>query len=718
MLGRTQCNSCNLRHTVLAVLFSVAINIPFLGQPFHMDDAIYLLLARNVPRSPLFPQDIGVHVEGIWASDLASMEHPPLMAYLLAAGAVVAHGFREVPLHALFLLFPAILGYSMLSLSRRLTRHPLTATALLMLAPSVFVMSHTLMTDLPHLSLWMLALALFTEGVDEAKVGRVWAGAACAALASYISPAALCLLPLAALYAYLKGRPRWGLITVILPVVAQGFWWLANYLHYARFTPGWVLHYYFATEHVLGLQLLSQKCTYTLLAVGGLTLSPVIFCSSVYRRYLALGLPLGMGLTIATEARTYPLPLLAAFVVFFAFGFAAVIGNLFVVPKKNRDDSEHASNLFLEIWFFGAFLFAVLFYMTGSARYLLPVVPPLVLLVVRRLESEDGEFRFKLLSGTAIATGGLLALALGVADLNFAKVYRDFASHMRSLPETGMHKTWFTGEWGLRAYLELLGGQELGRRDARPRPGDLLVVPTTAVPYSTLFDDNSRRQSVVMVAPSRLCFDVPALPHPAKLLFEVGMPGWQKSDGLDFVVQWNGRTLVAQRLLPELGKTWQRVETPLPDSPTGSGQLAFSAQVGASGNADADWIAISRGRIESTNGKREPVLFGLRAHMSEARMTAEPDMNYHTPGNKPIFEMPVWLNQDPALRLVGERRYTIPWPVRLLDSRSHAGFWSMGWGLLPFSIAVDRSPIEVIRIYKVVRPVDGFDERDPAWYSK
>jgi hypothetical protein len=706
------------RPAVLAVLFSILINIPFLGQPFHMDDAIYLLQARNVPRNPLFPQDIGVHVEGIWAPDLASMEHPPLTAYLLAAGAWLARGLREIPLHALFLVFPAILGFSMLSISRRLTHHPLSATALLMLTPTVFLMSHTLMTDLPHLSLWMLAVSLFTSGVDEANMGYVWAGAASAALASYISPASLCLIPLLALYASLKGRPRCGLAAVLVPALAQGLWWLANYLHYARFTPGWLFHYYFATEHVLSLQAISQKCLYAVVAIGGVTLSPVILCSSAYRRFLALGLPLGMGLTIGTEAGSYPLPLLAAFVVFFSFGFAAIIGSLCNFSEKSGGDPERIVDIFLRIWFLGAFLLAVLFYMTGSARYLLPLAPALVLLSVRRLETVESEFRFRIVSGAAILTGGMLSLALGIADFSFAKVYRDFASHLGSLPEAKKRNIWFTGEWGLRAYVEILGGQELGRRDVRPRPGELLVVPSTAVPYSTLFDDNSSRLSIVMLAPSRLCFDVPALPRPASLLFEVGLPGWQKSDGLDLEVQWDGHTLFAQRLLPEQGKIWRRVEIPLPGSNQGIGRLALSAEVGVSGNADADWVAISHARIQAGNGPRESVQFGLREHMREARVTAEPKVNYHTRGNKPVFEMPVWLSQDPALRLVEEQRYTTPWPFRLLDSRVRAGFWSSGWGMLPFSVAADQTPIEVIRTFEVIRVVDGFDEHDPCWYSK
>jgi hypothetical protein len=702
----------------LVVLFFMIMHTPFLGQAFHMDDAIYLILARNVSRNPAFPQDVGVHVEGIWADDLASMEHPPLTTYILAAGAWLARGFSEVPLHALFLVFTAVLGFSMYSLSSRFTCHPLAATALLLSAPVVFVMSNTLMTDLPHLALWVLAIALFTRGVDEEKAHWVHTGAAAAAVATYISPAALSLVPLLALYAFLKKRPRYGMPAILLPFLAQGFWWLANYSHYGRFTPGFVFHYYFASERVLALQALSRKSLYAVLAVGGLTVSPVVFCCTPFRRFLWLGLPLGVGTAVVSEARDYPWLLVAAFVLFFACGFAAIAGSLSHVFKQGGADAGRTAECFLAIWLLGALLLAVLFYMTGSARYLLPAVPPLVLLAVRRLEASMDASRFRIVGGAAILTTCLLSLALGVADFRFAEVYRDFASHLKSVPDLGTRRIWFTGEWGLRAYLEPIGGQELGRRDARPRPRDLLVVPSLAVPYSTLFSKNVSHESIVMVAPSRIRFEVPALHRPGTLYFLIGMPYWRRSDGLDFLVQWGDRVLFSQRLLPEDGRAWRPVEIPLPESEQVSNKLVLSAQVGVSENADADWVAVSHARVRTVDGQRELVHFSLRAHLSGAEVSADRQVNYHTPENRPVFEMPVWLDQEAPARALSERRYAPSWPVRLLDARSRAGFWSMGWGLLPFSATLDRTPLEEIRIFEITRTVDGFDEHDPSWYSR
>jgi hypothetical protein len=63
----------------------IAIDAPFLNQPFHMDDGLFLLLARNVRNHVWFPQDRTVLFEGLFGADLASTEHPwPITIYLLA----------------------------------------------------------------------------------------------------------------------------------------------------------------------------------------------------------------------------------------------------------------------------------------------------------------------------------------------------------------------------------------------------------------------------------------------------------------------------------------------------------------------------------------------------------------------------------------------------------------------------------------------------------
>lgn len=54
---------------------------------------------------------------------------------------------------------------------------------------------------------------------------------------------------------------------------------------------------------------------------------------------------------------------------------------------------------------------------------------------------------------------------------------------------------------------------------------------------------------------------------------------------------------------------------------------------------------------------------------------------------------------DRSLDLVDRRIYSVASPIRLLDLRTHAGFWSDGWGVLPFWFSWE--PMDEIAVYRV-----------------
>jgi len=55
-----------------------------------------------------------------------------------------------------------------------------------------------------------------------------------------------------------------------------------------------------------------------------------------------------------------------------------------------------------------------------------------------------------------------------------------------------------------------------------------------------------------------------------------------------------------------------------------------------------------------------------------------------------------------SLVKLDERVYWIHSPFRLLDLHSHAGFWSDGWGVLPFSLS--REDLDELSVYRVSGP--------------
>jgi hypothetical protein len=705
------------------VLVTVAINAPFFNQAFHMDDGLFLLLARNVRNHPWFPQDQPVLFEGLFGTDLASTEHAwPITAYLMALCARIG-GFSELCIHVGFLVFPIIMAVSIHSIARRVTRHPVLASLTLVCMPAVYVNSHTLMADIPQLSLWLAALALLSHGIHSGKMNWVWVAAAVSAVALLLSYSGCCLILLMAFYAALRRNCRAAVIALAVPASAFSIWLAINSFHYHRVTPVMIITGYLFAKRVLAPELVVQKTVSAILTLGGVTMFPLLFLVLARKGALAAGI---FATCISCFFLVASMPGLLQGVmlaVFLAAGCAAVLESGCVTItalasiRKNR--RQAVEDLLLGTWFFGMLFFSLVVYMTGSARYLLPALPPLLLIMFRRLESRAGEKKAFGVAAANLVLSGALAVSLAIADYKFAGIYREFASSMKISSNGTETRLWFTGEWGLRTYLEQLGGQELGRRDARPRPGDLLVVPSLATPYKTLFSETLALDSIVMLAPSGVTFDVPRLPEGCVLVYTIGMPFYDKSDGLDFIVRFQSesgsRILHHERLLPAAGRQWRVHEIPLPAAEAGA--VVFTADVGDTGNAEADWLALARARICRRDAQGETVLYDFRAHLKTARIDSVPGIQYHTEGNQPVLAMTTWLEQEPATILQGRYEFDPAFPLRLLDERSHAGFWGSSWGLLPFSIRLPGSSLESISVYEITRLVDAYGEATPSWYS-
>jgi hypothetical protein len=342
----------------------------------------------------------------------------------------------------------------------------------------------------------------------------------------------------------------------------------------------------------------------------------------------------------------------------------------------------------------------------------------LVLLLIRAAESRGGVVHHRI--GLVAALGAAWSLAVATADAELAGTYRRFASDVK--PYLGQGKLWFTGEWGFRAYLEQLGGEELGRRDARPRQGDWIAAPRLATPYSTLFTELLSMPSLVLLAPSEMSVPIPELPPGCSLAFSAGMPFPRQSDGIDFAISYEQdgrrRVLWTGRLDPADWSRWRRMEIPLDETSGGHGGLRFSVSPGPLRNADADWLALAHARIRSVTGTHETVYLDINRAINSAKVIAAPGAQYHTPGNRPVFIEDVWLKQEPAMVPTAVFRYRPILPLRILDSTTRAGFWSMGWGLLPAGVSPGNDVLEEITLYRVIREVESYGETDPSWYPE
>ncbi|MBE0429577.1 MAG: glycosyltransferase family 39 protein [Thermoleophilia bacterium] len=464
----------------VVLVFVLIITLPFLGQPLHVDDAIFWDFAKNSLENPAQLHLSDYYLKGEDVSIFRDT-HPPV-SWLYLSLIMLAAGEKEMVLHAGFIVFPLIAGISMFFLARRFTRNALLATILFLSTPLVMVMSHTLMGDLPMLAFWLAATAAYIYGVDKKDLSLLLLSGLLATLAIFTGYQALALLVLLPGYALLKQGFSWRFyLPLLFPLAAFGLFTQYNLSAYGelpRFT------------HVQGLSVQHDdvlgRFLGTLLRTGGISIFPVLLALlfSLRRKlYLILPVVLAGSAAIAFFGYGDNLPassslLFTVFLTGAVMAVAAVVSELAAQSahaiKRQAPDTDF---VFLGLWMLVYMGLIIILLPHSSAKYILPILAPLILIFMRELELGFSiPSTLKTVSVITIIVTAFSALVLSVADYKLAQVYKDYSLELRERhsPEGTV---WFVGEWGFRHYMESEGYRYLTSASSAPREGDIIVKP-------------------------------------------------------------------------------------------------------------------------------------------------------------------------------------------------------------------------------------------------
>jgi len=467
---------------VLLVGLALTLSAPFVAQAFHIDDVLYLDIARNVFKNPQFPLDMPYVFEGKLVT-MWGHTHPPLNSYLLA-GLLLLGGRRppsEVFLHASYLFFPLLAAVSFYFLARRFVTSPFLAGALFVTVPTLVVSAHTLMADVPLLALWLAATVLFIRGVDR-NDSRLEAAALLPVTAAiFMAYQGLALIPLLALYAFQHRRlSKRCIVLLSLPALALFGWQFAGYMHKGR-APASMLFHYLGPMGLWRPMVKVRTAASTLAYLGGV-LIPFPFLFLAFGRR-GKGLPLiaaiaagavGVELGSALAYKYNPLEK-AFFILCFAGGLLAAFEALIRVGRSVLRRERDSEAVFLSLWLLGVLSYCAFVFPSGAARYLLPAAPPLILLLLQGSEGRlTASGSWRAFYATLLPCQFVLGVALAGTDYTVARIYRqfsnDFAAHYLARGETFL----FSGEWGFHYYLTALGG-EVMTQDSVGRSGELVV---------------------------------------------------------------------------------------------------------------------------------------------------------------------------------------------------------------------------------------------------
>jgi hypothetical protein len=494
-----------LRASIVIAVATLATTLPFANKAIHIDEVYFIEVAENILKDPLRPyagavglEDIDYRVfdaAGRCPDTFTSMVHPPLVPYVMALVAWAVRGLSEAWLHLAFAPFALGAGLAAYGLARRFTRHPLAATLLLVLSPIYMLSAQSLMTDMPALALSLGALAFGVDSVDEDKRWKVALAGCLAGFAIVTRYACIMTVPLLLLYGFSQRRLRMSLLSLPGAAAVFGVWAAQNLIyhgrlhvlasipHYRLFYEGQSFDWSGLVKNALGdlagLGGTSFAAAGLLLVVGGWRRWSAFAAAALAASSVFWLRPRGV-----ERLETYSPIEVAAVSVCFALGFLLLAEALQPLPAlgaaaARQPDRRLDDRAFLAIWLLMALIGALLFLPFATARYMLPALPPLLFLLVRREDSLWPARRWlRIAFALVVAQSLLLGALLSLADDELAGRYRALAASARA---SYAHRTiWFVGEWGFRYYMGTQGGRYLRSIDDTPQSGDIIIRPSIA----------------------------------------------------------------------------------------------------------------------------------------------------------------------------------------------------------------------------------------------
>lgn len=444
-------------HVVNALIIALAVlalRLPFLNQAIQGDDFYYLKGAEHALIDPLHPSHARYVFEGV-VVDMRGHPHPPLNSWILAALLALFKSEREIPLHAVYIVFSLLAALSAYAIAHRFSNRPVAATLLFIVTPAFVINGTSLEADLPFVAFFLAAIAAF---VYERYTLAALAGA----VSGLIAYQSVVLTPILLLYNR-RRVPAWT--AALAAPVAIGVYQLFERISGGAL-PATVLAGYMPALQTPALKLRNA---------GALT---------AHTAWLVFPL-----LAIASFIRNYTLPLLAAPIAIAAaladpnplFWLSVWIGASIILHcVLNHTD-------FLARWVLVFFATALILFFAGSARYLLPIALPLAILVSQRVN-----VRWLYAGASASALFSSL-----LASVNY-----QHWDQVRSVPQPP-GRVFVNGEWGMRHYLEASGALPL-ERDTSFRAGDSIVSSAYANPVANGFLSPVATYQITSAIPLRL----------------------------------------------------------------------------------------------------------------------------------------------------------------------------------------------------------------------
>jgi 4-amino-4-deoxy-L-arabinose transferase-like glycosyltransferase len=463
-------------------LLTLALLLPFVGKPLHVDDPMYVWTAKHIVEHPIDFYGLSVNWRGTMDSMAVVNKNPPGVSYWLAVvGALF--GWSEPALHA-GMLVPAVVAVGgVWLLARSLGAPPVLASLSLLAMPGFLVSSTTLMADVLATALWTWAVLAWVVGLQERQTGWLSAGAFLAGLCFLTKYLGLALIPLLLAYTLVKCRRLEVRSLLLLLPLAIAVAYRARMISRYGVDPFEGASSYLQQEREgasaiellwIGLSFLGGACLPALLFTNwifGRRASALIVVSILLVVAALLGMQtLGNCPLRTPEGPRWGLVLqLALFTVSGALVFALVIRHL----SRHRT----AEAILLALWVCGIFVFGSVLNWSTNVRALLPAAPAVAILLAAEVGAPRARVVFGIPRGLLgmLGISALTALLVAQGDQAFARSARNAAHEIVRARTRAGQPLWYQGAWGFQYYMDLEGAIKIDWNRVEALPGDELV---------------------------------------------------------------------------------------------------------------------------------------------------------------------------------------------------------------------------------------------------
>jgi hypothetical protein len=499
--------------TLLAVI-CIASLAPFAAKAYHIDDTLFLKLAKQIQQHPLdfFGFQVNWHFTPQPMAQVT--RNPPLWGYALAAAASVL-GFGEIGLHV-FAMVPAVFAiWGTYRLAERCTTRPLFAAIVTLFMPAFLVSSTGLMCDTPMLALWMWSVVWWLEGLDKASAAKLACSAILIGLCALTKYFGISLVPLLLVYTVAQ-RKRVSLEVgaLLIPIIMFSAYQAVTYFLYEQNLLYGALAFARDVQAraaasaslwwrlLLGLSFLGGS------AVGLLFFAPFLLKTRALVYWVA---SIGVVAWIfhVSSPNTDIYPLIAKRMQSIVLGHQAVFATigLGVIALASVDwwRRRDSMSLLLWLWVIGVYLFTAVINWTANVRSILPAVPAVAILIARAIERAEIRLPRSRLAIPVVATG-IIEFAVGYADERLADCSRTGAEKALALLSGRPGRIWFEGHWGFQYYMEQGGATALDAANTgKIRKGDYVVVPMQNADVRDLLPDQFRELPGLRIEACRWC---------------------------------------------------------------------------------------------------------------------------------------------------------------------------------------------------------------------